>query len=202
MNAGSVWQGVFAPGDRGQFPLFVNSVITDSEHSVAFSDWACYPDAYALLGFIQYVYMPTYFCQLIHPEEQRLYTLLAPQETLMEAVRSSGNPRTDLMVYFLETASGLWALCRHRLLPCLLDFCEMFSNAFTTYANPVQLRIYANATDISSALKRVYWCEQLFREDIGIGMNTMTAMCHFAQEMPQYRTALVAFLNHKCVTMN
>lgn len=197
----NIWQGVFEPCEETRFPIFVNSTIADRDRGIASCDWASYPNAHALLGFLQYVYLPTAFYSFVHPQLTVLHTPIGSTDALCGLLRESGDERAGSMVYFLQVAQSLWSSCEYHLMKYLFDLGEMISNAFSDGQQKLRLDIYASAPAICCRMQQEYWCEQVFYEDTGVDLQTVSAMCRMAQEEPLYRGLLVEFLNSRAMTL-
>ena len=90
-----VWNDLFVPPEQLRQPVFVNACIADEQRVLLDSNWACYPDTESVLGFVQYIFLPTVFYYVLHPENDRLMVPIQSTAELLEMVYSADPPRHE-----------------------------------------------------------------------------------------------------------
>lgn len=192
-----VWQSLFQPAAGANYPLFVNTAIEDRAHGIFDVNWAGYPDVYALLGFLQYVFLPTAFYSMLYPEHGQLYTPVLPTAELLEWIQESSTPQKEAMRTFLNELESLWELDRIALAHALSAFTERLSAAFSATHTVLYVRIFRSTYEVAQSIKGVAWAEDVFEEDFRITTSELDDWCRRFYHEPFARHSFLKFLNER-----
>lgn len=212
----NIWQGSFCTRDKNgtaagagnekytsneneekiDSTIYINSTIVDNKKGIFSYDWANYPDAHATLGFIQYVFLPTFYYSLLNRENRILLTPIQSQDALVEELEKSRHPQSGKMIYFLRLAQRMWPLCSKSLPYALLEFCRLFNNSWYEPGRFSKIDIYMSTEQVAERLSQIYWCDEVLYEETGMIMEEINSLCSLAEFDHASRILLVHFLNH------
>lgn len=202
----NVWQGSFCTkresADRSAInenyssTIYINSTIIDSRRDIFSYDWANYPDAHATLGFIQYVFLPTFYYSMLCKENKILLTPIQSQDALVSELEKSGHEDSGKMIYFLRLAQRMWPLCEKSLTYALLEFCRLFNSSWYKPGRFSKIDIYLSTEEIADRLRQVYCNDEMVYEETGMVMDELYNLCSLADSDHASRILLVHFLNH------
>lgn len=190
-----VWRSVFPQSNSTAEAVFINAVITDSDNSIYSNDWASYTDAKALLGFVQYVFLPTVFYKMTHENVAELYTPIMDYEDMLALLEVSGNPVAGEMMLLYKQIHTCWGYSEQRLRTILPQLCKAVNTFLAENKCPAKLVFYATPLEIAKRMVNIYWCEEVLQEETGLGHKELFALCAMAQAEPFYQNFLLYFLN-------
>jgi len=128
----AMWENGFQNKPLTPDSIFVYTVIMDHGKDYLKSRWAYYPDAYALLGFLQYVFLPTAFFSWLDREVEGFNIPLATGEQVLKVM---GELEPDLnseilrkMAIQLEKIKDLWGASPLKCLEGLQSFSREFNH--------------------------------------------------------------------------
>ena len=192
-----VWQSLFQPTAGATYPLFVNTAIEAPARGIFDVNWAGYPDVYALLGFLQYVFLPTAFYSMLHPQAGQLYTPVLPTAELLDWIAESDAPQKDAMRAFLSELDAMWELDRIALTHALGTFSERLSDAFSATHTALYVRIFRSTYEVAQSIKDAVWAEDVFKEDFRITSGELDDWCRRFYHEPFARHSFLKFLNER-----
>ena len=192
-----IWKGLFVPPEEMANPILVNSSLVDSHRGLIDNNWACYPDAASVLGFVQYIFMPTAFYFLSHPEERQIWIPIQPENDLLKELFLSRHPLCWQMAGFVKEAERMWELDQHSLCRTLPRFCARLSRTLSYDGVTLHVRPFRNTFEVSGFLQEIFWCEEVFREDIGVTPRQFDRFCRQFYQEPASKALFVRFLNYR-----
>lgn len=169
-----LWEGGFQELPLTKDSLFIYTVVMDYHKNFIKNRWAYYPNVYALLGFLQYVFLPTSFFTLLDDATDDYYMPLATGEQLLQYMsqldqapdvkqtvpqgqsclpKPSDDPekqqRLQLMNSQLEEINTCWHLSPQACLEKLQVFSSHFHETWPESNNKlVYFRIFQNPEEI------------------------------------------------------
>lgn len=172
-----LWQNYFAEVKSSQDAIFINTVVIDYKRETVDNNWACYPDAKSLLGFIQYIYLPVAFFYTINITNQDLYIPICSRSEMIEYIRESGSDYGSVMETSLDELSTYWELDNGSCLAKIREFSNKF-NAFWDRGNSIlHLGIFGSTFEIAEHLIRTNEFTEVLEEDIGFTTSQLMQMC-------------------------
>lgn len=191
-----VWQGAFRASKDIGSPMYVNCTIIKKCHKLISDDWACFPNAHCMLGFIQYVFLPTFYYSFINNTED-LITPIVSQDKLIMVLKNSGHSRSDDMIRFLNQVQSMWLLCEFRLSGALQVFCREFNESWLDTSRIASIEVFTSEENIYQKIRDNIWCEEVLCEETGMNWTDIRELCNEARKEYAFRVLLVYFLNNK-----
>lgn len=172
-----VWQSHFDETADPYQVLFVNTTLIDYPRSTLDNNWACYPDSKALLGFLQYIYLPLVFYFTLHKDNDKLLIPIASTEELLASIEDSGSADATLMAAALEELTGLWQLDENACRTALADFCRRFNETWYRTDSILHIGLFDSTQAIARHLLEEQEFPEVLEEDIGLSPAQLTALC-------------------------
>ncbi len=191
-----VWQSLFQPSGS-RYPLFIHTAIVDKQRGVLDANWAAYPDGYALLGFLQYVFLPTAFYFCLHPQSTAMYTPVLSTEAFAEWIMENGGGRAHEMRASLFELDALWDSGRAELIPALRAFCARFHARFSAGGVTLHVRLFRSTYEVARFMREAVWAEDVFAEDFRITPQAFDDWCRRFYHEPFARHSFLKFLNER-----
>lgn len=176
MNHKDLWKSYFEELKSSKDAIFINTVIIDYNRNKLDNNWACYPDAKSLLGFIQYIYLPLAFYYTINDKNEELYIPVRSSSSFIEYIKASHSEHSKAMEAFIQELTSYWELEDKLCLEKIKEFCKRF-NAFWKQDNLIlNIGVYLSAHEISRYLKDTVEFVEVLEEDIGFTLKQLHKM--------------------------
>ena len=192
-----VWNDLFVPPEELRQPVFVNACVADERRFLLDSNWACYPDTESVLGFVQYIFLPTVFYYVLHPENDRLMVPIQSTAELLEMVQTTDSPHRLAMSGFVFELSAVWQRTGKQREIALRRFCSRFNRYWQREDFQLSLHIFSHAEEVASYLKELVWCEELFEEEFGYSYAQLDELCTRFETEPFAKHLLLNWLNSR-----
>lgn len=142
-----VWTGPFKNLPITEKSLFIHSVIVNCNDADGYIDaWACFPDIQALLGFIEYVFLPTAFSIWLNgleDDEDEEEEALKTAEEILDAYVGLQNHKykKELLAMRSNIAEidSFWDLDDKK---CLLYLEQFAKKMYSQWAGPIEKFFY------------------------------------------------------------
>lgn len=191
-----VWNGFFAPPEEHiASPLFINTCVANGSSGFLDNNWACYPSMESLLGFMQYVFLPTAFYYVIHKGNNRLLTPLCSRQKLLKSLGESGSPHKLAMSGFVYELSALWAKEESERFNALNRFCSRFNRYWEHQDCQLSVHVLMGTASLAHKVKKSIWCKELFQEEIGLTHSQFDDLCTRFQTEDFAKHLLLHLLN-------
>lgn len=197
-----VWNSLFAPPEQLEHPVFVNACVADRQRTLLDSNWACYPDAESVLGFVQYIFLPTVFYYVLHPENDRLMVPIQSTAELLEMVQTTDSPHRLAMSGFVYELGAVWNHPEERRRQALSRFCVRFNHYWNRQDCEFCLNIFSDVDSVATYLKEIVWCEELFEEEFGYTYHGLEELCRRFKTEPFAKHLLLNWLNTRVGTLS
>lgn len=193
-----LWRSYFAEPVSAQDALFINTAIIDYNRHTLDNNWACYPNVKALLGFIQYVYLPLAFFFTLNKENEALYIpMCSSNELIEEHIRPSAAADKVKMEAFVEELQTYWDLEDCICLEKIRDFCRRFNGTWNSDHYILHIGVFANTYEIAQYLIDTREFVEVLEEDIGLTSRQLFSMCQNFYHDKFMQKNFVNILNHK-----
>lgn len=191
-----VWQSLFQPAGA-RYPLFIHTAVVDNRRGVLDANWAGYPDGYAVLGFLQYVFLPTAFHFCMHPQNTALYTPMLSTQEFADWVLESGAERLGEIRASLFELDALWNSGRTELIASLRSFCARFNARFSQGGVTLHVRLFRSTYEVARFIREAVWAEDVFLEDFRLTPQELDDWCRRFYHEPFARYSFLKFLNER-----
>ena len=196
-----VWNNLFVPPEQLSSPVFVNACVIDDRRVLLDSNWACYPDSESVLGFMQYIFLPTVFYYAMNPETDHLVTPIVSTPEFLELIQKIDTPHRLAMSGFVYELCAVWKHTGQKQWDALLRFCARFNQYWKEQGFLFCLNIFSGAEEVASYLKELVWCEELFEEEFGYSFQQLDELCQRFEEEPFAKHLLLHWLNTRVGTL-
>lgn len=192
-----VWNGVFDTGESLHAPIFVNTCVIDQGGGLFDNNWACYPNIQALLGFVQYVFLPTVFYYQTEQENGPLTTPIYTKSEFLSETLSSASPHKLAMASQIKQVETIWTLAEQSQQTAMRQFSLRFNHYWAQQSCKIVLELSFGVQDIADKLKEIIWCEELFAEETGYTTQEFDRLCARFQKEDLARHILMRVLNER-----
>ncbi|MBN7772750.1 hypothetical protein [Clostridium aminobutyricum] len=191
-----VWKDMLVPPDKMSEPVFINACLIDKDSGLIDNNWACYPDANALLGFIKYVFLPTVSYYMINTEREDIYTPVSSFEEFLDYIKESSWEDKHQMVDFAWELDGFWDMEQQESLHSVRQFCRKFNAFWSGKEVEWSIQIFFDTYEVGGYIKELIWCEELFKEDVGLSFQQLDDFCRRFYQESVNKHFFVRFLNN------
>lgn len=192
-----LWKNDVADLNCARDALFINTVIIDYARDTIDNNWACYPNAKALLGFLQYIYLPVAFFYTIHKDNRDLFIPICPSHTLMESITESGSSYAGAMNNALEELNEYWDLDDSACIKKIKEFCLTFNALWDQGDSILNIRVFESTFEIAEHLVKTQEFTEVLEEDIGFTIKQLFTMCTVFYTDKFIQRTFVKILNNK-----
>ncbi|TQI65413.1 hypothetical protein [Clostridium sp. KNHs216] len=190
-----VWNDLFVPPEQLETPVFINACAVDGQRLLLDSNWACHPGIESVLGFVQYVFLPTVCYYVLHPKNGRLMTPVQSPPELLETIRRSDSPHRLAMSGFVYELSAVWRRSAETQWATLGRFCDRFNRYWECQDVLFSLNVFPNVEKVVFYLKEQVWCEELFQEEFGYTYSQLDELCRRFETEPFAKYLFLNWLN-------
>lgn len=191
----NLWKNNFATITSPQDAIFVNTVVIDYGRDIIDNNWACYPEAKSLLGFIQYVYLPLAFFYIINEKNQDLYIPICSRSEMIECIKESGSHYGNMMEEALEEISTYWELDNQACLGKIKEFSLKFNAVWSQEQFILNLGIFASTVEIAESIIKNCAMSGVLEEYTGVSTTQLMKLCENFYTDPFSKNAFVKILN-------
>lgn len=107
----NLWAGLFENKPIQRESILINPIILRAEDKYYENGWAAFPNIYAVIGFLQYIYLPTAFSSILLEDYTEGYYMSEDLGWDLEALKSE-NPykkkQINKMIQFYEELIKQW----------------------------------------------------------------------------------------------
>ncbi|WP_089284635.1 hypothetical protein [Anaerovirgula multivorans] len=148
-----LWENGFQNKPLTESSIYIYTVLMDHNKDFLKSKWAYYPDVYALLGFLQYVFLPTSFFTWLDNDVDGFNIPLTTGEELLQImleVEKTLDPwEIGLMKTQLEEVKAFWQLSEEACLEKIHQFSVAFNQSWIGKSDKlVYFKIFQTPVDI------------------------------------------------------
>lgn len=190
------WQSSFAAAGAGQ-ALFVNTVMIDYRNSVLDNNWASYPDAKALLGFLQYLHLPLVFYHALRREGQELLVPVCSSEEFIAYIEASSDERVPVMRQAIQELGQYWQLDDEQCWAGIRDFCRRFNAHWLHKEYRLHIGVFADTLEIARYIMEYNEFPEVLAEDTGMTPTELLRLCDDFYNEPLVRKNFVSLLNSR-----
>lgn len=197
-----VWNGFFAPPDKLTNPIFINTCVADRSCGFLDNNWACYPGVEALLGFVQYVFLPAVFYYVVHGGDEGLLIPIGSRQKLLKNLRESGSPHKLAMSGFVHELNAIWTRAKNERMRALERFCSRFNRYWEGQDCQLCIHVFFGTASVADKVKKSIWCKELFQEETGLTYRQFDQLCARFQTEDFAKHLLLRLLNVRIGTLD
>lgn len=199
----NLWEGYFDNKEITNNSKIIYSGILDLNKNILQCGWAVYPCSYSLLGFLQYVYLPTAFFVWFDRKSDNLYIPISKFNAVVSETLKSNTSNINLnsvssMKETYDFLNNLWNTDNSSLSFKLSNFCDSFNQTWDNDPNQkLFIKIFDSPKDTFEFVKNVLISdtEDFVEEDISETLDTFKFACDNAIDEPLLNKRFIDILN-------
>lgn len=201
----SMWMNGFQNKPLTPDSIFIYTVLMDHQKGYLKSRWAYYPDVYSLLGFLQYVFLPTAFFSWLDREVEGFNVPLATGEQVLRVMAELepdlNSALLEIMATQLERIKGLWEFSPLECLQRLQSFSADFNHCWQESAGKlVYFKIFESPEEIGEYVLRGGELDtplEVMEEEINLTKAQWEAVYQNVLSDPFMRKKFIDILNYQ-----
>ncbi|EPY2276898.1 hypothetical protein ACXAT3_001626 [Clostridium sporogenes] len=195
----NIWSGNFKDIPISQKSLFINTTIIDYEKHIFDNNWAVYPDVKSLLGFIQYIFIPTVFFCYVNNTSEEIVTPIASKEELLEEIKTLCKNEGSIIEieYFINKAYNLSELSEYQLIDELKKYCLEFNRKWEEKTKIFHISIYSSGKEIIEKISKQDNFLEVIEEDIGMSISILKEITKDLQYNLFMKSNFIKILNNQ-----
>ena len=167
----NLWKGSFLNLPINQGSIFINTTFINYSKDVLDSNWASYNDIKAILGFLQYIYIPTGFFFALN-DLKEIYVTLGTSEVIIEELNEQFNENNHIKIMekFIRELNTYWELNEDDCKIKLKKFCCEFNNYWKSYDEKLCIDIFYSINEIEKYIFEtdISQFTEVVEEEIGL----------------------------------
>lgn len=177
--------------------IFINTTIIDYNNNIFDNNWGCYSNIKALLGFIQYIYIPSAFYHIINKDTEDILIPICSSNELIEHIREMSSEHNEYMENTLLELTSYWELEDHLCLTLIKDFCNRFNSLWNIGNMLLYINIFLSPLDIAQHIISKEDFIEVFEEELGMRKEEFISICNDFYKNKFIQRTFVDFLNNK-----
>lgn len=176
--------------------LFVHTSIINYQASFLDYHWSCFMEPKKMLGFLQYVFLPSAFYHWLNPLDREVKIPLDSSEGIIDFLRKFPSSSQLEISKTLQSLNPLWSLEAESLLTELISFSNRFNQSWHTSSLQLSFQLFTHTDQIASHLKTLAGFPEIFEEDYGMSPAHFDQWCRDFYHNPMiYQTFLSVLQN-------
>lgn len=167
----NLWKNLFLDLPIKKNSIFINSTLINYNKDILDSNWASYNDIKAILGFLQYIYIPTGFFFVLN-DLQEIYVTLGTSEVILEEFNEQfdENIHIKIMDKFVIELNTYWELNEEECKIKLKNFCREFNAYWKMYDEELCINLFYSVNEIEKYIFEadISQFTEVVEEEIGI----------------------------------
>ncbi len=192
------WKSLFLDLPIKKGSIFINTTFVNYSKDVLDTNWASYSDVKAVLGFLQYVYIPTGFFFSLN-DLQEIYVTLGTSEVILEEFNEQfhDNNHIKFMDKFINKLNTYWELDEEECKTKLKEFCREFNAYWNTYDDKLCINLFYSINEIEEYIFEtgILEFEEVVEEEIGLSRKEFHGKFNDIYENQFMSHIFVDFLN-------
>lgn len=203
INDNNLWEGYFNNKEITKDSKIIYTGILDLNKNILQCGWAVYPCAYSLLGFLQYVYLPTAFFIWFDHKSDLFYIPVSDFEDVVSNTLKYSNSNVNLnsvnsMKNNHDFLNSLWNSSPEILSSKLNTFSDTFNTTWDNDPNQkLFIKIFDSTCDTFKFIKEsIAWnSKEFIEEDISMTFEALRFACENAIDEPLLNRRFIDILN-------
>lgn len=191
-----IWRYNIMDKEEVDKSIFLNTTIINYKKGIIDNNWACYSEVKGILGFIQYIYLPTVFLSLLNKDND-IVTPICSSEEFIEYIKEYKFDKKYLktMENNLDEVKENWYLSDEECFLNIKRFCNKFNDMWNKKDIILYINVFKNTLEIADNVMKEEFTE-VVEEDIGISKNQLYDLCRDVHTNKFIKKTFVTFLNN------
>lgn len=200
-----MWKDAFNNLELTRKSKFIRTSIINYDKNILEDNWAYYPNSKSLLGFIQYVFIPTAFFTLLNNQYEEIIMPVAPTYDIVEYFKDFMDKKDELILFImkenLQELNTFWKLNEQELLKALKNFSKKFNEKWKEKnGKMLSLNIFENVIKVGEYImpkegKDVF--TEVLEEEIGMTKNQWEDVYMNVYDNEFIRKKFIDILNYR-----
>lgn len=203
INNNNLWEGYFDKNEITTNSKIIYTGILDLNKNILKCGWAVYPDTYSVLGFLQYVYLPTAFFIWFDRKSDNFYIPFSNLDSIIHEKIKFNNSTSNAdsinsMKKSYNFLSTLWNANVDTISLKLHNFCSTFNSTWDNNPNQkLYIKIFDSPRDTFNFVKDsiIYDTKDFVEEDISATLEAFKFACDNAIKEPLLNKRFIDILN-------
>ncbi|HIU64329.1 MAG TPA: hypothetical protein IAB06_04755 [Candidatus Avacidaminococcus intestinavium] len=174
----------------------INANILVNDKNINSTLWLSFNNPYAVLGFVQYVFLPTLSYHLLR-ENEELQMPLIDTAILCEHLAASDLQEKEDLIRIFEQLQELWLLPEVELQKAICQTVKCINGLKIEKSIIAQTLLFNDALQVFEHIKEYIWSEEVFQEDFGCSYDWLEHLCRAFPKSSFFQRRLLKFLNNK-----
>ncbi len=192
-----VWRSSFPDGRPKGHPLFINTTLINYGSSVLDNNWASHDEPCSILGFLQYIYLPFVFYDVVHDGNASLIIPIDSTQNYLAWLKEKAPQHFEDMRSQFNQIMALWESEPSSKLSRMKAFCTEFSRFWTTSRRIVHVAVFETPYEIADSLLAQIAFPEVLKEEIGMTPQQLNTLCEDYYRDAFIRRNFVSILNNK-----
>jgi hypothetical protein len=192
------WKSLFLDLPIKKDTIFINTTLINYSKDVIDTNWASYNDVKAVLGFLQYVYIPTGFFFALNDLEE-IYVTIGTSEVILEELNEQfhDNNHIKIMEKFITELNTYWELDEDECKIKLKEFCRKFNAYWNTYDDKLCINLFYSINEIEKYIfeSEIIQFAEVVEEEIGLSRKEFHEKFNDISENQFMSNVFLNFLN-------
>lgn len=180
-----------------QNALFIHASIVNYQASFVDYHWSCFTEPKKLLGYLQYVFLPSAFYHWLNPAEKEVKIPLDSSEGLIHFLQKFPSSHTTQISEDLGGLNSLWEFQSEELLTKLLHFSTQFNLLWCSTSLQLSFHIFTDTREIATYLKKLSPFPEVFSEDYGMSPQAFEQWCCEFYQNPMIHQTFLSMLQNR-----
>ncbi|AOR24387.1 hypothetical protein [Clostridium taeniosporum] len=201
LNDYPLWEGYFNNRSITTESKIAYTGILDSEKGILKCGWVVYPSTYALLGFLQHVFLPTSFLTYFDRTCEGFFIPVSTFNIVTEEVIKNNSisiNNLDLMINSYNFLNSLWENNEDKLLLNLNSFCDEFNK---NWDNDPKRKLFIKIFNSPSEtydfiINSIGWdFKEFIEEELSMNLDDFKFTCNNVFNEPLINKRFIDILN-------
>lgn len=197
LNNPAFWGSTLPKNTNTSKGLFVHTAIINYEANLLDFNWSYYGNTEKLLGFLQFIFLPSSFYHWLNPQESIAQIPISNKDELLDFLqKSSKNPINEIAMV-LETIDSFWKLDSTEMKEKLFSFSQDFNQSWASKKLSLSLHIFTDTHQIFHHLKDFSEFPEVFQEDFGMTHSAFQNRCSEFYHNPMTQRTFLSLLQNR-----
>jgi hypothetical protein len=177
--------------------FFINTVMMNYPREFLENNWGGYTDIKALLGFIQYIYIPAAYHFILNTDNVEVFIPIGSSDEFVEYISESKSEYQEFMISSIQELQSYWHLSDVNCIEQLKDFCKRFNLFWNRDKDMLYIDIFLSPIEIANKIIKNEEFIEVLEEDIGLHIHELLSICEDFKSNIFIRKTFIEFLNNR-----
>lgn len=197
LNNPSFWGSTMPQKTDAHKGMFVHTAIVNYEAKLLDFNWSYYADMEKLLGFLQFIFLPSSFYHWLNPQESLAQIPISNKDELLDFLQKSSQNSIQEVASTLETIDSFWNLPQEEIQEKLVSFSQKFNDSWASKNLSLSIHIFTDTHQIFHHLKNFSQFPEIFQEDFGMTHSEFEKWCSEFYHNPMIQRTFLSVLQNR-----